>query len=112
MVEISLSGSGEGPGWVTGRGYSTAVVRETARVASASDKHPKRVPIPSTWAPWVNSHTRRTQVACAWLRALRRRSQRHRMPWERFNRLVARWLPTPRMLHEYVNVRFFAMHPT
>jgi len=23
MVEISKSGSGEGPGWVTGRGYST-----------------------------------------------------------------------------------------
>ena len=24
MVEMSTSGSGEGPGWVTGRGYSTA----------------------------------------------------------------------------------------
>jgi hypothetical protein len=24
MVEISLSGSGEGPGWVTAPGYSTA----------------------------------------------------------------------------------------
>ena len=23
MVEISLSGSGEGPGWATSRGYST-----------------------------------------------------------------------------------------
>jgi len=27
MVEISESGSGEGLGWVTGRGYSTAVPR-------------------------------------------------------------------------------------
>ena len=26
MVEISLSGSGEGPGWVTAPGYSTAYV--------------------------------------------------------------------------------------
>ena len=26
MVEISLSGSGEGPGLETGRGYSTGVV--------------------------------------------------------------------------------------
>ncbi len=25
MVKISMSGSGEGPGWVTGRGYSTVV---------------------------------------------------------------------------------------
>jgi group II intron reverse transcriptase/maturase len=53
----------------------------------------------------------RTQVARAWLRALRRRSQRHRMPWRRFSRLVSHWLPNPRILHEYPNVRFFARHP-
>jgi len=53
----------------------------------------------------------RTQVARAWLRALRRRSQRHRMPWVRLNRLVSLWLPRPRILHDYPNVRFFAMHP-
>ena len=53
----------------------------------------------------------RTQVAHAWLRALRRRSQRHRMPWKRFNRLVTLWLPRPKILHEYPNVRFFATHP-
>jgi hypothetical protein len=28
MVEISLSGSGEGPGWVTAPGYSTAAFSE------------------------------------------------------------------------------------
>ena len=27
MVEISMSGSGEGPVWVTGRGYSTRKAR-------------------------------------------------------------------------------------
>jgi group II intron reverse transcriptase/maturase len=53
----------------------------------------------------------RWQVARAWLRALRRRSQRHRMPWKRFYGLVSRWLPKPRILHEYPNARFFAMHP-
>jgi group II intron reverse transcriptase/maturase len=53
----------------------------------------------------------RTQVAHAWLRALRRRSQRHRMPWKRFNRLVTLWLPRPKILHAYPNVRFFAIHP-
>jgi len=31
MVEISLSGSGEGPGWVTGRGYSTAAFQDLGR---------------------------------------------------------------------------------
>jgi hypothetical protein len=30
MVEISKSGSGEGPGWETGPGYSTGVRREMA----------------------------------------------------------------------------------
>jgi hypothetical protein len=31
-----------------------------------------------------------------WLRALRRRSQRHRLTWARSGRHVDRWLPTPR----------------
>jgi RNA-directed DNA polymerase len=53
----------------------------------------------------------RTQVARCWLHALRRRSQRHRMTWERFGQLVDRWLPHPRILHPYPNQRFFAKHP-
>ncbi len=32
MVEISLYGSGEGPGWVTAPGYSTAPFRLNVRV--------------------------------------------------------------------------------
>jgi len=31
MVEISLSGSGEGPGWVTAPGYSTAALLRDAQ---------------------------------------------------------------------------------
>jgi hypothetical protein len=31
MVEISMSGSGEGPVWVTGRGYSTMAERMNQR---------------------------------------------------------------------------------
>ena len=38
MVEISLSGSGEGPGWATGRGYSTAGFRAILQVAIAADQ--------------------------------------------------------------------------
>lgn len=52
-----------------------------------------------------------TEVKRHWLHALRRRSQRHRMPWSRFRRLIARWLPSPRILHPYPNVRFYAAHP-
>ena len=32
-----------------------------------------------------------------WYKALRRRSQRTRLKWERMNRLVGRWLPQPRI---------------
>ncbi len=41
-----------------------------------------------------------------WLRALRRRSQRHRMTWERIGRLADRWLPPPRILHPWPTTRF------
>jgi group II intron reverse transcriptase/maturase len=53
----------------------------------------------------------RREVTRAWLHALRRRSQRHRMPWRRFKGHVRRWIPSVRILHPYPNVRFFANHP-
>jgi RNA-directed DNA polymerase len=53
----------------------------------------------------------RTETTRSWLRALRRRSQRHRMPWKRFRRHVDRWLPKPKVLHPYPSERFFAKHP-
>jgi RNA-directed DNA polymerase len=51
------------------------------------------------------------QVKRHWLRALRRRSQRDRAPWERIGRLAKRWLPPPRVLHPYPEKRFDARHP-
>lgn len=51
------------------------------------------------------------EAARAWLHALRRRSQRHRMPWTRFGKLAIRWLPTPKILHPHPNERFYAKHP-
>ena len=50
----------------------------------------------------------RLQVTRLWLRSLRRRSQRHRMTWERFGRLADRWLPRPRVMHPWPNRRFDA----
>jgi hypothetical protein len=52
MVEISLSGSGEGPGKVTTRGYST-----TARM-TCSSSGTKRADRLSDWyqGPWTLSH--------------------------------------------------------
>ena len=45
------------------------------------------------------------QVYQLWFRALRRRSQRHRISGERMSRLVDRWLPVPRILHPYPQQR-------
>ena len=54
----------------------------------------------------------RSVVARHWLHALRRRSQRRRMPWTRFSCWVERWLPHPRLAHPYPYQRFRAKHPT
>ena len=48
----------------------------------------------------------RDQVTHLWRQALRRRSQKHRLTWERMNRLACRWLPLPRIQHPYLNQRF------
>ena len=46
------------------------------------------------------------QVGRLWMRALRRRSQRHRLTWKRMERLIVRWLPPARIQHPYPEVRF------
>jgi len=48
------------------------------------------------------------QVTRHWLAALRNRSQRHRLTWDRMNRLATRWLPPARILHPYPEQRFDA----
>jgi RNA-directed DNA polymerase len=53
----------------------------------------------------------RAQVIWRWYRALRRRSQRSTMTWDRFWALVDRWIPSARILHPHPNVRFDAIHP-
>ena len=51
-------------------------------------------------------NTFRYFVSWFWLRALRRRSQKTRLTWERMRRLVARYLPLARITHPYPSVRF------
>lgn len=48
----------------------------------------------------------RAEVARAWLHVLRRRGQRGRMPWHRFNALLGRYLPRARVLHPHPQERF------
>ncbi len=60
---------------------------------------------------WEALETLRREVSLHWLKALRRRSQRHRLTWDRFRRYIARWLPRLRILHAHPAVRFAAIHP-
>jgi len=46
-------------------------------------------------------HLFRLQVGWLWYRALSRRSQNGRIPWDRMHRILARWLPPVRNYHPY-----------
>ncbi len=50
----------------------------------------------------------RTQATRHWYRALRRRSQRTSLTWERMNCLSIRWLPPARIMHPWPDARFNA----
>jgi group II intron reverse transcriptase/maturase len=50
----------------------------------------------------------RDEVRRLWLQALRRRSQRTRLTWERLSRLSTRWLPPARIVHPHPVARFAA----
>jgi group II intron reverse transcriptase/maturase len=52
----------------------------------------------------------RAEVRRRWMRALRRRGQKHPMTWERLDRVADPWLPIPKILHPYPNLRFDARH--
>jgi group II intron reverse transcriptase/maturase len=50
----------------------------------------------------------RYEIIGYWHKALRRRSQRDRLTWERMQRLAARWLPAVHVLHPWPEVRYDA----
>ena len=52
----------------------------------------------------------RSDVLWSWLQALRRRSHRHRMSWERFKARLDSLLPPVQILHPYPDARFAAKH--
>jgi RNA-directed DNA polymerase len=52
----------------------------------------------------LNSFQR--EVSLNWLKSLRRRSQRSRMTWDRFAKLVKLYFPPLRRVHDYPHKRF------
>jgi group II intron reverse transcriptase/maturase len=53
----------------------------------------------------------RHHVTDLWRRTLRRRSQKDGFTWDRMTKLVDDWLPQPRILHPWPDVRFDVRHP-
>ena len=53
----------------------------------------------------------RHHVTDLWRRTLRRRSQKGGFIWDRMTKLVDDWLPQPRILHPWPDVRFDVRHP-
>ena len=51
------------------------------------------------------------RVKWLWIRSLRRRRQRQRMNWKRYQRIIARYLLQIRILHPQPLHRFDAKHP-
>jgi hypothetical protein len=52
----------------------------------------------------------RDRLCRLWWQALRRRSQKRRPTWDRLRPVFERWIPRPRVLHPYPDVRFDATH--
>jgi RNA-directed DNA polymerase len=53
----------------------------------------------------------RYHVIQMWLKSLRRRSQRHNLPWEWMNRIIDAWIPPAVVHHAWPNQRFDVNHP-
>ncbi len=105
----------------------TIAKRMRAKLAEVKDQLRRRrhdpIPVQGRWlASVVRGHLAyyavpgntdavaafRTQVTRHWLKSLRRRSQRHRLNWERMNRIATRRLPPAKVQQPFPNVRFDA----
>jgi RNA-directed DNA polymerase len=53
----------------------------------------------------------RHHVEELWRRTLRRRSQKDGFTWDRTTKVADHWLPKPRILHPWPDVRFAVTHP-
>lgn len=53
----------------------------------------------------------RDRLCALWRTTLRRRSQKRKPSWEALLPVFQRWIPRPRILHPFPNVRFDAAHP-
>lgn len=55
---------------------------------------------------WQALQTVRREVGSLWRKRLRKRSQRHNLPWRRSTTCVRRWIPSCKVVHRCPNQRF------
>jgi len=60
---------------------------------------------------WASLQRFRERIGRSWRHVMERSSQRGRLTADRVARLFHRWLPRPRLVHPYPNVRFDARYP-
>ena len=77
---------------------------------AVSDGRPYRDPVLPGDGP-VPLERFRQRIGWYWQHTLARRSQTGRISAERLSRLCAEYLPRPRLMHPYPDVRFDATHP-
>ena len=89
--------------------------------------HRRHLPVPTRddgWHQWLRGTSRsrgacdfnavqafRTRVTRYWRHALRRRSQKTRLTWDRTDRLANPYPPRTRIIHPFPDRRFAAKHP-
>lgn len=107
----------------------TARKRMRAKIRAIKDELRRRMHTPlSLQGQWLGSVVRgyynyhavpnnfsaisafRYHVVVAWVRTLRRRSQRHRLPWARMQVHLERYIPKARILHPWPEARFRVRH--
>lgn len=114
-----------GNGFVVGRRTIGSRLREQLRAIKQGLRRRLHRPLPET-GRWLNQVLRGHlayyavpgngpqissfiyRVRRLWLKMIRRRSQRSRMDWARFVRVLARYIPSPRILHPHSMHRFDA----
>jgi len=79
------------------------VPAQGAYLRSVVDGHFRYYAVPGN-GPRISAF--RTGVTRLWWSSLRRRSQRHRITWERVHRYIERWIPGVRIYHPWPSTRF------
>jgi hypothetical protein len=82
------------------------------RRCMASEGRRRLLQIPRSARKYATAEHFRQRINRLWYQVQMRRSQRARKMWDTLSPFFERWIPRPRVLHPYPQVRFYAIHPS